>query len=53
MQALRVFLCTPKFAGLVVTEFNASRDPDGTYAEQLVTAITERLTEGHLHWKES
>lgn len=53
MQALRVFLCTPKFAGLVVTEFNDARDPDGTYAEQLVTAITERLTEGYPHWKES
>lgn len=50
LEALRVFVSSPRFAGLVVTEFNAERDPDGAYAEQLVTAVAEALKEGHPRW---
>jgi len=50
MEALRAFVSSPRFAGLVITEFNADRDPEGAYAEQLVTAITEALNEGNPRW---
>ena len=53
MQGLQVFLSSPKFAGLVVTEFNAERDVDGSSAVRLVTAIAKALGDAHLHWKES
>ncbi len=29
MEALRIFISSPKFGGLVITEFNAERDPHG------------------------
>jgi len=32
IEALRVFLASPKTAGLVVTEFNPSRDPESRHA---------------------
>ena len=38
-EALKVFLRSPKSIGLVVTEFNASRDSDGRLARQLVDLI--------------
>lgn len=38
-DALKVFLNSQKTIGLVVTEFNASRDGDGSLAEQLVDLI--------------
>jgi len=41
--ALKVFVASPKCAGLVVTEFNAERDPAGTHAEHLVRSLVEAL----------
>ena len=43
LEALRVFVSSPRFAGLVITEFNAERDAAGIYAERLVAAVTEAL----------
>ena len=43
LEALRVFVSSPRFAGLVITEFNAERDAAGTCAERLVAAVTEAL----------
>ena len=39
MEALGVFTGSPKAVGLVVTEFNADQDADGTLAQTLVGAI--------------
>lgn len=44
-QALKVFLQSNKTIGLVVTEFNASQDKNGTLASQLVDLIRE--SKGH------
>lgn len=38
-QALRIFLGSPKTIGLVVTEFNADRDADGSLAGRLIDLI--------------
>jgi arginase len=43
MRALAVFIASPKFAALVITEFNANRDPDGTHAARLVDAVAKTL----------
>jgi len=40
MDAKRVFVEDSKFAGLVITEFNTGRDPDGRNAEQLVNSLS-------------
>jgi arginase len=45
MSALEVFIASPKFAALVITEFNVNRDPDGTLAMRFVDAITKALKE--------
>ena len=42
-DALRVFVTAPKCAGIVVTEFNAEDDPDGSQAERLVHGLVEAL----------
>jgi arginase len=39
--ALRVFVQSPRFAGLVVTEFNAARDPDLALARRLVDLLAD------------
>ncbi|HEU4402721.1 MAG TPA: arginase family protein [Candidatus Polarisedimenticolia bacterium] len=41
--ALKVFAAAPTCAGVVVTEFNAARDPDGRHAERLVGGLVEAL----------
>jgi arginase len=41
--ALRVFATAPLCGGVVVTEFNAERDPDGSQAESLVHGLVEAL----------
>ncbi len=41
--ALRVFVTAPTCVGVVVTEFNAERDPDGSHAERLVHGLVEAL----------
>jgi arginase len=53
LDILRVFVSSPKFVGLVITEFNAERDPKGIYAEKLVAAIAEILQKGNRYWIES
>lgn len=45
MLALNVFVSSPKFVGLVVTEFNADRDSDGSLARRLVEALSKILLE--------
>lgn len=40
--ALQIFRASPKFAGLVVTEFNPDHDDkDGTLAKQLIEALAQ------------
>ncbi len=43
IRALDVFVASLKFAGLIITEFNAERDPDGEHARRLVEAVTKVL----------
>jgi len=43
MSALEVFIASRKFAGLVITEFNADRDADGTLAKRFVDAVAKAL----------
>jgi len=43
MDALRIFLSSQKVGGLVVTEFNANRDPNGQYARKLVHDLSACL----------
>lgn len=45
MDALKVFASSPKFAGLVITEFNSIRDTDGKLAQRLVEAVVKILVE--------
>lgn len=47
MSALEVFTASPKFAALVITEFNVNRDPDGTLATRLVEAVAKILGKSH------
>jgi arginase len=42
-QGLEGFVRSPNFAGLVITEFNVDRDPDGAHMRRLVTAIVHAL----------
>ena len=41
LAALRVFVAAPACAAVVVTEFNAERDPDGSQARRLVHGLAE------------
>ncbi len=43
MSALDVFIASRKFTALVITEFNADRDPDGALAVRFVDAIARIL----------
>ena len=52
IDALRVFVSSPKFIGLVITELNGERDPDGRYAERLADAVATALEAGRAHWRE-
>ena len=45
MAALKVFASSPKFKGLVITEFNADRDEDGSLGQRLVDAVAQVLAE--------
>ena len=42
-EALQVFLSSPRTAGLVVTEFNPSRDGDGSQARRLLDKIVRTI----------
>lgn len=46
MSALDVFIASPKSAGLVITEFNAERDKDGTLAQRFVNRVIKTLELG-------
>jgi len=50
VQALKVFVSSPKFIGLVITEFNADRDADGTLAMRLADNLADVLRCGHTRW---
>jgi len=43
ISALDVFIDSPKFTALVITEFNADRDPEGTLAVRFVDAVAKTL----------
>lgn len=43
VAVLRLFLASPKCAGLVVTEFNPRRDPDGSAASRLARGLALAL----------
>lgn len=43
MDALAVFVRHPGFAGLVITEFNANDDPDGSCARRLAEGLANAL----------
>jgi arginase len=43
MAALSVFIASRKLAGLVITEFNADRDADGTLAHRFVDAVAKAM----------
>jgi arginase len=43
-EVLKIFLASPKCAGLVVTEFNPELDVDGSVARRLVTCLAETLS---------
>jgi arginase len=43
MAALRTFCGQPAFAGIVITEINPLRDPDGTLLARLLDPLTEAL----------
>ncbi len=45
MTALDVFIASRKFAALVITEFNADRDPEGTLAVRFVDAVAKTVEE--------
>ena len=50
METLKVFISSPKFAGLVITEFNADRDKDGTLSQQFINGVIRTLKLGYNHW---
>ena len=50
METLKVFISSPKFAGLVITEFNADRDKDGTLSQQFINGVIRTLKLGYHHW---
>ena len=43
-KALEIFLASPKVVGLVLTEFNASRDGDGRLARRLIDTLVSAIT---------
>lgn len=43
LAALKVFVASPACAAVVVTEFNAERDPDGAHAGRLAHLLAEAL----------
>jgi len=45
MSVLEVFTASRKFAGLIITEFNAGRDADGVHARRFVEAVARVLEE--------
>lgn len=50
MEILSIFASSSRFAGLVLTEFNAERDEDRRLAQRLVEGVVRTLEEGQRHW---
>jgi arginase len=50
IEILKIFISNPKFAGLVITEFNAERDENGTLSRRFVNSVVRTLELGHIHW---
>lgn len=50
MNILRIFISSPKFAGLVITEFNPERDEEGAQAQRFVNSVVRTLELGHIQW---
>jgi len=48
---LKVLASSSSFAGLIITEFNSVRDPDGTLAQRLVEAVVGILAGAHPYWE--
>jgi len=44
VEALKVFMASPKCAGLVLAEFNPELDADGSVARRLVALLTDGLS---------
>ncbi len=53
MDALKIFVSSSKFAGLVITEFNSNRDKDGSLARRLVEGLVTILGAAHPSWTDS
>lgn len=51
MDVLKVLASSSSFAGLIITEFNSVRDPDGTLAQRLVDAVVGILAAAHPYWE--
>lgn len=51
MAALNVFISTPAFGALVITEFNANRDQHGECAARLVESMGRIFGDAHKKWK--
>jgi arginase len=47
MNVLKILASSSSFAGLIITEFNSARDPEGTLARRLVKAVVGILTAAH------
>ncbi|TME47784.1 MAG: arginase family protein [Chloroflexi bacterium] len=43
MQALKIFISSPKLAGLVITEINPDHDPDGSLVRRFVDGLSRAL----------
>jgi arginase len=51
MAALNVFISTPAFGALMITEFNANRDQHGECAARLVESLGKVFEDAHKKWK--
>jgi arginase len=52
-DVLRVLVSSPKFAGLIITEFNSDRDPANVHATALVEAVVGAIANGHEGWEKA
>lgn len=51
IACLAIFVSSPKFCGLVITEFNPDRDPGGRLVDQFVGEVVKSLAVGSGSWK--
>lgn len=50
LAGMDVFVQSPRFGGLSVTELNPDLDPDGRHVERLLTALVPMLARGTSKW---